>query len=875
MRLLPAALARRLPSPSARFHVAFGLASLLSTIVLAATFAGVVPDRAGAVRDGRVALSEALASAGSMLLRRGDVDGLARAVKFAVERNPDLVGADLVRGGGGSTTSFGAAPPEGAPGASGDPSGAVSVPLLRAGREWGELRFRFADAASLPWWERARRSPFAAAAFIALAGFAAFYLYLGKVLKQLDPSAAVPGRVRSALDSIAECLVVVDRRGDLVLANAAFAELAGRDATALTGRPLSSLDWVGADGVDGEAFAPPWARSLDEGVAVHQQRASYTDATGTVRRFLVNCSPVLDPKGGVGGVLVSMDDVTRLEEQELLLRESMRAAEEANAAKSAFLSNMSHEIRTPMTAILGFTDVLRRGAANDPSTRERHLQTISSSGQHLLGLINDLLDLSKVEAGSMEVESIATSPVGLAREVIEVLGVKAREKGIDLALEIETPTPASLASDPARVRQILTNLAGNAIKFTETGGVRVRVAWDEAGSTLRVAVQDSGIGMNEAQQASVFDAFAQADASITRRFGGTGLGLSISLKLAEALGGTIELASAPGEGSTFTLVLPGLTSLSGAPEPVESLLAALDEVRPTAAGERRLAPVSVLVVDDAAENRELLSLVLGGAGLDVTLAADGAEAVEARRGHDFAAVLMDIQMPVMDGYEAAGVMRADGYGGPLVALTANAMRGFEERVLAAGFSHYETKPIDIDRLLGLLARLVGEADGEAVEAAPGGASIDAPAAAAEPVGDDADGEPIPSSLAAANEAFATIAARFLERLDDELGTIRDAVAANDADLVAERAHWLKGSGGTVGYACLGEPALALELAAKAGDAPGMGAALSDIEALCARLVVRAGDAPRVTNAGVTVSPTGAAADISPSGDGEDRRDLAA
>ena len=882
MRLLPAALARRLPSPSARFHVAFGLASLLSTIVLAATFAGVVPDRAGAVRDGRVALSEALASAGSMLLRRGDVDGLARAVKFAVERNPDLVGADLVRGGGGSTTSFGAAPPEGAPGTSGDPSGAVSVPLLRAGREWGELRFRFADAASLPWWERARRSPFAAVAFIALAGFAAFYLYLGKVLKQLDPSAAVPGRVRSALDSIAECLVVVDRRGDLVLANAAFAELAGRDATALIGRPLSSLDWVGADaadGADGEAFAPPWARSLDEGVAVHQQRASYTDATGTVRRFLVNCSPVLDPKGGVGGVLVSMDDVTRLEEQELLLRESMRAAEEANAAKSAFLSNMSHEIRTPMTAILGFTDVLRRGAANDPSTRERHLQTISSSGQHLLGLINDLLDLSKVEAGSMEVESIATSPVGLAREVIEVLGVKAREKGIDLALEIETPTPASLASDPARVRQILTNLAGNAIKFTETGGVRVRVAWDKAGSTLRVAVQDSGIGMDEAQQASVFDAFAQADASITRRFGGTGLGLSISLKLAEALGGTIELASAPGEGSTFTLVLPGLTSLSGAPEPVESLLAALDEVRPMAAGERRLAPVSVLVVDDAAENRELLSLVLGGAGLDVTLAADGAEAVEARRATDFAAVLMDIQMPVMDGYEAAGVMRADGYEGPLVALTANAMRGFEERVLAAGFSHYETKPIDIDRLLGLLARLVGEADGApddgAGEAAPGGASIDAPVAGVEAAGEDADGEPIPSSLAAANEAFATIAGRFLERLDDELGTIRDAVAANDAGLVAERAHWLKGSGGTVGYACLGEPALALELAAKAGDAPGMGAALNDIEALCARLVVRAGDAPRVANAGATVSPTGAAADVSSSDDGEDRRDLAA
>ena len=932
MRLVPAALRRRpsssLPSLSARFHVAFGLVSLLSTVVLVATFAGVVPDRASTVRDGRVALSEALASAGSMLLRRGDVDGLSRALEFTVARNDDLVGVDLVRGGRGGTTTFGVPAPDAAvgetPDATGSVAGAVGVPLLRGGREWGQLRFRFADGASLPWWERARRSPFAPVVFIALAGFAAFYLYLGKVLKQLDPSAAVPGRVRSALDSIAECLVVVDRRGDLVLANAAFAELAGEDATALIGRSLSALGWVapddGPDGSDegepssgaGAIAERPWARSLADGVAVHQARASYTDAAGRVRRFLVNCSPVLDPKGGVGGVLVSMDDVTRLEEQEILLRESTRAAEEANATKSAFLSNMSHEIRTPMTAILGFTDVLRRGAANDPSTRERHLATISSSGQHLLGLINDLLDLSKVEAGSMEVESIPTSPVAVAHEVIETLGVKAREKGIGLALEIDTPLPESVASDPARLRQILTNLAGNAIKFTEAGGVSVRLAWDGPSATLRAAVRDSGIGMTEAQQATVFDAFAQADASITRRFGGTGLGLSISLRLAEALGGTIELESSPGEGSTFTLALPGLESLSGEPVPADALLASLEAARAVDAGERRLARVPVLVVDDAAENRELLLLVLGGAGLDVTLAANGREAVEARRareggdeggasgdasGHGgFAAVVMDIQMPVMDGYEAAGMMRADGYEGPIVALTANAMRGFEERVLAAGFSHYETKPIDIDRLLDLLARLVGEAKtgetetGEAAgetaaRPAPGSPTRDVPATptSAEasigaatggctPGASDGTGNaPIPSSLAASNPAFATIAMRFLERLDDELDTVRGAVAAPDANLVAERAHWLKGSGGTVGYACLGEPAAALELAAKADDAAGMSAALDAIEALCARLVVLEGDAARVTKAHRGAPSTGAPA-VNPCDEGGEERD---
>ena len=854
MRLLPAALRRRLPSFSARFHVAFGLASLLSTIVLLAVFADVVPDRAALEREARVRTAEALAASGSMLLRRGDLDGLSRALEFVVGRDEDLAGVDLERGGGGGVTTFG----EPATG-EGDAARSVTVPLLRAGRPWGELRFRFDPGASLAPWERARRSPFAPVAFIALAGFVAFYLYLGKVLKQLDPSAAVPGRVRSALDSIAECLVVLDRRGDLVLANAAFAELAGREASALIGQSLAALDWVeeqAGPGADAPRPDRPWVEALREGRAVHQRRAAYTDAEGSVRRFLVNCSPVLDPRGEVGGVLVSMDDVTRLEEQEVLLRESMRAAEEANAAKSAFLSNMSHEIRTPMTAILGFTDVLRRGAAEDPATRERHLRTISSSGRHLLELINDLLDLSKVEAGSMEVESIATAPVGIAAEVVEVLGVKAREKGVELALEVATPVPELVASDPARLRQILTNLAGNAIKFTERGGVRVAVAWDVPTATLRIGVEDSGIGMTEAQQATVFDAFAQADASITRRFGGTGLGLSISLKLAEALGGTIELASAPGEGSTFTLVLPGLSSLSGEPAPVESLLASLEEVRAADGLECRLRPVPVLVVDDAAENRELLSLVLGGAGLEVSVASDGREAVEAVRASAPAVVVMDIQMPVMDGYEAAGLMRADGFEGPLVALTANAMSGFEERVLAAGFSHYETKPIDIDRLLALLAELVGRATAEdapspEADAAPAALASPAPPAPpaagspeAAPGGPGPGAAPIPSALAATNPAFATIAARFLERLDGELAAMRAAVDREDAALVADRAHWLKGSGGTVGYACLGEPAAALETAAKASDGAGVRAAFAEIEALCARLVVLDGDAPR-------------------------------
>ena len=216
----------------------------------------------------------------------------------------------------------------------------------------------------------------------------------------------------------------------------------------------------------------------------------------------------------------------------------------------------------------------------------------------------------------------------------------------------------------------------------------------------------------------------------------------------------------------------------------------------------------------------------------------------------------------MDGYEAAGIMRADGYERPIVALTANAMRGFEQRVLAAGFSHYETKPIDIDRLLALLAELVGEALD-----VPDGAGGGSP-------GTPVDDGPIPSSLAAANPAFATIATRFLERLDGELATMRDAVAAGDAARVADRAHWLKGSGGTVGYACLGEPAAALELAAKADDGPGMRAAFAAIETLCARLVVLEGDGPGavpVTKAPGPAPPVGGPA-VNPSSEGDEGSD---
>lgn len=844
------ALYRSLPSLSARFHIAFGLSSLLTSVVLLAMFTGFVPDRIGAVRQGRVAIAEALASSSSMLLRRGDLAGIRNSLEFVVDRDPTLRSVTLHRNRDSSDVVFGESVDDDDAWAVRSAVDTVTVPLFSGNRPWGELRFQFSDVAAIGWLDRARRIPFALMVFIGLMSFPIFYFYLGRMLKALDPSTAVPGRVRSALDTIAESLFVIDRHGTLVLANAAFAELTGRTSESLVGAPVSSLAWVSDESAgDASSTDTPWARALALGTPTRDDMLAYVDPDGIRHRFIVNCSPVTGAKGKVGGVLVSMDDVTRLEEQEQLLRESVVAAEEASRAKSAFLSNMSHEIRTPMTSILGFTDVLRGNRIQSEDDRLRHLATISRSGNHLLGLINDLLDLSKIESGAMEMEAIPVEPAAVVYEVIKTLQVKAEEKRIDLSFKIRDALPETIQSDPARLRQIVTNLVGNAIKFTETGGVTV--ALGRCNDTLQIDIVDTGIGMDATQQASIFDAFTQADVSITRRFGGTGLGLSISRELARALGGDVSVASKPGEGSTFTVVVP-LGDVAGVAilDP-DAQRARFDRIEDSEPGRWQFAAARVLVVDDAAENRELLLLLLGDLGLDVTLACNGQEALDClEQVNDFEAILMDIQMPVMDGYEAVRRMRESGVELPIVALTANAMKGYEQRILASGFSHYQTKPIEIERLTAMLASLLGgtrleaEADNgqqSGMTRPPGETSaandvemVTECSRSTDEVAAEAD-SPIISTLLASNPRFHAIVARFMPRLADEVAAMRQASESSDMESVLRIAHWLKGSAGNVGFPEFTAPARRLEESARAADSMSMARELDEIDALVARV----------------------------------------
>ena len=405
----------------------------------------------------------------------------------------------------------------------------------------------------------------------------------------------------------------------------------------------------------------------------------------------------------------TVEDITRRKESEELQRQK-EAAELASRAKSEFLAHMSHEIRTPLNGILGYTELLRRGIGS-PEQRQNCLETIRCSGRHLLTLINDILDLSKIEAGRMEVEMIPCCPHHVICEVLSLMRVAAQEKSLTLECQWTSGVPETIRTDPARVRQLLTNLVGNAIKFTDHGGVTLRatVTADAPEPQLLVEVHDTGIGIPADRIEGIFTPFEQADSSITRRFGGTGLGLTICRHIAKELGGDVTVESKPGQGSVFRVRLATgpLANVRMFDLPPTELLTAAQSTRQPRPP--RLEGSRILVVDDGETNRKLIRLVLEEAGAEVTCAENGKIGLEAADRGQFDVILMDMQMPVMDGYTAAWKLRERGCRLPIVALTAHAMRGDQEKCLAAGCTAYLTKPINIDELMDAVAGASGAA----------------------------------------------------------------------------------------------------------------------------------------------------------------------
>jgi signal transduction histidine kinase/ActR/RegA family two-component response regulator len=375
----------------------------------------------------------------------------------------------------------------------------------------------------------------------------------------------------------------------------------------------------------------------------------------------------------------------------LALEKAQAQAQEANRAKSAFLAMMSHELRTPMNGVLGMAHAL--GSTQLDARQADYVETIVQSGDGLMAILNDILDLSKIEARKLELEIAPFDIRALGRQLQRVWSETARRKGLGLALDVAPETPQWLAGDPARVRQILQNLMSNALKFTQDGRVELRIG-PHGADGIEITVSDTGAGMTPEQQAKLFTPFVQGDATIARRFGGTGLGLSICRELAEMMGGRIAVDSRLGEGSTFTVVLALATAEAPTPE-------AAPAERPDLAGTR------VLVVDDNVANQAVARAVLEAAGVLVATAGDGREALARLRVEDFDLVLMDVHMPVMDGIEALRRVRS-GEGGrtdvPVMALTADAMSGEAERLVALGFDEAQPKPIQPAGLLRAIAR---------------------------------------------------------------------------------------------------------------------------------------------------------------------------
>jgi len=554
-------------------------------------------------------------------------------------------------------------------------------------------------------------------------------------------------KYRLLIDHSSDLIWSIDAAGMITFISPSCRRLSGFDPAALTGR--SFIPQIHPDDLPGcLEHLDALRRSAD---APRSRDFRMLHADGSWHPYATTLTAVMAPDGSFLSLVGVSRDIAEqirseasLRESEAALRqtvdalqaanaalnEARQAAEAATRAKSEFLANMSHEIRTPMTAILGYAEVLlgEEGAEGESAERSKTLRTIQRNGQHLLALINDILDLSKIEAGKLEIQRGPCSPVQMLSDVMALMRIRAEAKFLPLRLEYAGPLPETIHSDPLRLRQVLINLVGNAIKFTALGSVRLvaQLAHREhRPSLLQIDVIDTGIGLTTQQLAHIFDPFNQADSSTSRKFGGTGLGLTISRRLAQMLGGDIAVTSQSGAGSTFSVTFE-VGDLAGVPM-VERPAASATATAALAAatdGPATLPPgCRILLAEDGPDNRRLIVFFLQRSGADVTVAENGQIACELAlasraQGQPFDVILMDIQMPVMDGYEATGHLRSVGWTGPIIALTAHAMADDRAKCLAAGCSDYASKPVDRKKLLTTIAHWVTPAEMPA-DASPG------------------------------------------------------------------------------------------------------------------------------------------------------------
>lgn len=618
--------------------------------------------------------------------------------------------------------------------------------------------------------------------------------------------------VASATDNV---VVLMDAGGVVTWVNESCTRVSGFSSKEILGR--HKLDVLRS--AQAETGVIERVREhLDSRRPLQQQIQKHT-RDGRPYWLSLEIRPVHDDGGGLIGFMSIESDISELKQAEQDMDEAREAAESASESKSRFLANMSHEIRTPLTGVIGFAQMLEQKPDADEATRQDWARTIHHSARHLQSLLNDVLDVSKIEAGRMEMEWQPVDLHGLLADTASNFRVAAAEKGITLDLMCPNPLPQKVRTDPTRLRQVLSNLVSNAIKFTGHGGVHIEAdlleteSGDDAQTLVRIDVVDTGPGIPADRQAAVFRPFVQADNSVSREHGGTGLGLVISRRLCEALGGTLTLESRQGFGSRFTVTFnPGDIANTPRVTSQEAMAHARNHVS-TASTEAALG-AKVLVADDGETNRKFLQIVLADAGCDVVLAEHGAEAVELVKQTEggFDLILMDMQMPVLDGYRATAALREAGVACPILALTASTMQGTREKCTEAGCTGYLTKPIDPGRLI--------DAVREAIEATRAGTATNADA----PVDED----DVPAT---ADPRMAALVNSYLHELENYLKDAEAALNRGDLEAVAAVGHKVLGSGGTIGFHELTAPAAALETAAKTGQAEAARRSLDELVAL--------------------------------------------
>jgi PAS domain S-box-containing protein len=640
--------------------------------------------------------------------------------------------------------------------------------------------------------------------------------------EQLDRERALEAQYRELVATANDLVVTSDADARVTSINDAGVRMTGLRVDQAAGRPLREL------------VAPADRARLDRVLAaVIANRAGATLEVGMGHATVeLDVRPIFRHSRPAGLQAIGRD-VTARKRSEAELANARDAAEAASRAKSEFLANISHEVRTPLNGIIGMTELALAGHL-EPEPRQ-YLTLVRSSADSLLHIINDILDFSKIEAGHLTFERSPFDLRARLSDILEPLAVTARRKGLAFETHVAAALPEVAVGDPGRLGQVLTNLVGNAIKFTADGGVRVDVdiAPTQSGDgpatvRLRVAVRDTGIGIPADKHAMIFEAFTQADGSTSRRFGGTGLGLSIAASIVRRMGGSLDLTSEIDRGSTFTAVLP-FDSGTAAELPAFSGDGLSRLLGPVAAGaaDKPAVPLHrvlrILLVEDNPVNQRLAHEVLRRRGHAITVANHGREALDRLAEASFDLVLMDVQMPEMNGLAATEAIRAAELGTgrhlPIVAMTAHAMAGDRERCLAAGMDDYLTKPIRAEALITHVERMAMRMDES--PGRPPAPAFDL-AAALERVDHDED-------------LLAEIAGLFLKDAPEMLAAVAGAVAVGDADAVNRTAHRLKGSILTFGAEHAAAFALSLEEAGRNGALANAQADLARLAQAVARL----------------------------------------